>query len=349
MTTLENKTKLIDEYDIVWENYGGNSIWSPYVVKEDNGTYTMYFDFLRYSTQYSKYIDGIYKSTSNDSLSWSTPELILSYEDILALNCGYNMNYHTNPFFFKDIDGKTYLYFALYDASLNSTLARIEVKEPDDPPPPPPPPPPPDDPIQATIDFDPDTLHLGSEGNPVTVYVELPDDYNVQDIVISSILLNGKIAPNPIPFEISDYDNDTIYDLKIQFDRAEVINILEVGNDIKITITGKVNTDDFEGDDYIKVIDPPLKVKGYPNPVKKSDGALCMRIRINKPVNHNAKLKIFTTSGELIKTIRLKGGENSAQWYLKNEAGKNVSSGVYVYYLIVDDKVRDHGKFVVVK
>ena len=40
--------------------------------------------------------------------------------------------------------------------------------------------------IPATIDFDPDTLNLGSMGKWVTVYIELPigHDYDISDINI---------------------------------------------------------------------------------------------------------------------------------------------------------------------
>lgn len=46
--------------------------------------------------------------------------------------------------------------------------------------------------ITATIDFNPDTLNKKSCGKWVTVHIELHSGYNVSDIIISSILLEGK-------------------------------------------------------------------------------------------------------------------------------------------------------------
>ena len=49
-------------------------------------------------------------------------------------------------------------------------------------------------PIVATVDFDPDTLNLGSGGEWVTAYIELPDGYDVAGIDASSVLLNGEVS-----------------------------------------------------------------------------------------------------------------------------------------------------------
>ena len=80
--------------------------------------------------------------------------------------------------------------------------------------------------ITATIDFDPNTLNKKSNGNWVTVYIELPAGYNVNNIIISSIRLQGTIHAEPWPYCIGDYDNDGIPDLMVKFKRADVINIL---------------------------------------------------------------------------------------------------------------------------
>jgi beta propeller repeat protein len=108
--------------------------------------------------------------------------------------------------------------------------------------------------ITATIDFDPDTLNLKSKGNYVTVYIELPRGYLVTQIDISSIRLNGTVPALAKPKAIGDYDKDGIPDLMVKFDRAAVQKILALGNQVEITITGKVAGVDFEGSDTIRVI-----------------------------------------------------------------------------------------------
>jgi len=49
-------------------------------------------------------------------------------------------------------------------------------------------------PITAIIDFDPDTLNLKSEGRWVTVYIELPNGYDVSEIDVPSIKLNDFVT-----------------------------------------------------------------------------------------------------------------------------------------------------------
>lgn len=110
---------------------------------------------------------------------------------------------------------------------------------------------------EATIDFDPDTLNLESEGEDVTVYIELPfdSDYTVSDIKVSTIILNGIVLVLDSPFEIGDYDIDTIPDLMIKFNRSEVQSILEIGEEIEILITGEfLDGRTFEGFDLIRTI-----------------------------------------------------------------------------------------------
>jgi hypothetical protein len=108
--------------------------------------------------------------------------------------------------------------------------------------------------LPATVDFDPDTLNLKSKGNYVTVYIELPRGYLVTQIDISSIRLNGTVPALAKPKAIGDYDKDGIPDLMVKFDRAAVQKILAPGNQVEITIMGKVAGVDFEGGDTIRVI-----------------------------------------------------------------------------------------------
>jgi hypothetical protein len=112
--------------------------------------------------------------------------------------------------------------------------------------------------ITAIIDFDPNTLNLKSEGEFVTVYIELPvdSDYSVYDIDLGSIYLNGEIRAEDHPFEVEDYDGDGILDLKVKFNLAAVQGILEIG-EVEILIAGMmVDGIKFEGTDIIWVINP---------------------------------------------------------------------------------------------
>ncbi|MEW6109738.1 MAG: hypothetical protein AB1632_11320 [Nitrospirota bacterium] len=108
--------------------------------------------------------------------------------------------------------------------------------------------------INATIDFDPDTLNKKSSGKWVVVYIELPAGYNIADIQISSVLLNGAIQAELWPYAVGDHDHDGIPDLMVKFRRDAVTNILPNGENIEVMATGTVGTTTFEGVDRIRVI-----------------------------------------------------------------------------------------------
>ncbi len=107
--------------------------------------------------------------------------------------------------------------------------------------------------ITATIDINPDTLNLKSKGKWITCYIELPANYNVSDIDISTLKLNDIISAEPFPTEIGDYDNDEIGNLMVKFDRANLEEMLSPGN-VVLEVTGEVAGTDFEGCDTIRVI-----------------------------------------------------------------------------------------------
>ena len=113
--------------------------------------------------------------------------------------------------------------------------------------------------ITAKITISPHLLNLKSNEMWITAYVELPEGYNVNDINVSSILLNGTIpADLSAPIAIGDYDNDTVQDLMVCFnwsDLAEYILSRDVvfGN-ITLKISGKLyNGSWFTGTDIVLV------------------------------------------------------------------------------------------------
>ena len=113
--------------------------------------------------------------------------------------------------------------------------------------------------VNATVDIHPQSLNLKSIGMWISAYVELPEGFNVADINVSTILLNNTIpiAVNA-PIIIGDYDNDTIPDLMVEFDRRAVCDFIlskgiKLGN-VTLTLTGKLlDGTEFEGNDVIKV------------------------------------------------------------------------------------------------
>ncbi len=108
--------------------------------------------------------------------------------------------------------------------------------------------------ITATIDFDPDTLNTTSNGTWVVVYIELPAGYNVKDIDVSSIRLEGTIPAETRPYAIGDHDKDGIPDLMVKFKRSDAINVLPLGDSVPVHVTGKVGPTTFDGVDVIRVM-----------------------------------------------------------------------------------------------
>ncbi len=111
--------------------------------------------------------------------------------------------------------------------------------------------------IPAIVDIKPDTLNLKSKGRWITAYIMLPKGYDVNDIDISTVLLEDFIPAENHPFEIGDYNNDEIPDLMAKFDRSDVEDILTPSESVTLKVNGSLGTDRlFEGDDNIRVIRP---------------------------------------------------------------------------------------------
>jgi hypothetical protein len=112
--------------------------------------------------------------------------------------------------------------------------------------------------ITATIDIDPDTLNLKSNGEWVTAYITLPEDYLVEDINVTTI----KMSHNDFVLAAEWVDvQDGV--LMVKFDRIALRDHLGEADlddgdkfyDITLTVTGKlVDETPFEGSDTITVI-----------------------------------------------------------------------------------------------
>jgi hypothetical protein len=115
--------------------------------------------------------------------------------------------------------------------------------------------------LPAVIDIKPDTLNLKSNGKWITAYIELPESYDVADIDVSSVLLEGTIPARPRPVKVGDHDGDGIPDLKVKFDRQALIEYLDgTTGEVMLIVTGELDEGTpFEGGDTIKVIRPGKK------------------------------------------------------------------------------------------
>ena len=126
---------------------------------------------------------------------------------------------------------------------------------------------------EATVNIHPKTLNLKSGGKWITAHIELPKPFNVSDIDISTILLDGIIGAESNPKygfvkdpETIDRDNNGVAELMVKFDKYAVIDhvwvrLYHMGigppHKIEFTITGSLlDGTTFEGKDTINVINP---------------------------------------------------------------------------------------------
>ena len=86
------------------------------------------------------------------------------------------------------------------------------------------------------------------------------------------------------------------------------------------------------------------EVKVYPNPYKDEYGTDIITFA---NLTENAKIQIYSISGKLV--IEAEADSIEYKWDLKNEDGKDIASGVYIYYISNDKGDRAVGKFVVIR
>ena len=106
--------------------------------------------------------------------------------------------------------------------------------------------------LEATIRITPRTLNLNSQGKWMTCHIELPEDYDIADIDVGSLLLNDEIPAEPKPVGVGGKK------LMVKFSRPWLQTIVSVGEVVELKVTGWVDGVPFEGWDNIRVIDPVI-------------------------------------------------------------------------------------------
>jgi hypothetical protein len=116
---------------------------------------------------------------------------------------------------------------------------------------------------------------LGCESPPVPVSFELPSDalppvwrerwlnawlepadpFTAADVDIATVRLNDVVVPSP-ETSLGDHDLDGTADLELTIDRFALSRILNDGDEVVVTITGRMGNRDFVGSDTIRVRRP---------------------------------------------------------------------------------------------
>jgi len=190
-------------------------------------------DIWHYTRSHENYVAGTFQvilfESGNIVFNYEYMEHVTNPDWFDGYTCG--LNYGKDPEFFNSYTG---LFNGLSEFSILFTQSDF---------------------IPATVDFDPDTLNRKSQGNWVTVYIELPEGFDVNDIDISTVLLNGEVPAEEQPTEIGDYDDDGIPDLMVKFDRLATIEAIGPGQTVDIMITGELTDGTpLEGSDEIRAL-----------------------------------------------------------------------------------------------
>jgi hypothetical protein len=111
--------------------------------------------------------------------------------------------------------------------------------------------------IDAWVNLDPDTLNLKSKGRWITAYISLPTPYDVQEVILESVLIDQSIPA--VGGEVQDGV------LVAKFDRDLLASYL-AGTDghVTLTVTGTVgDVAIFRGSDTIRAMSlPPSQLTG---------------------------------------------------------------------------------------
>jgi hypothetical protein len=120
----------------------------------------------------------------------------------------------------------------------------------------------------AKVRITPRTLNLSSKGKWITAKISLPEDVDVADIDVDSLLLNKEVESAWAKVVKGGKA------LMVKFPRDEVQATLDPGNQVSVLITGELDDGTpFRGWDKIRVIDKGNKpVKNAANKAAKKKG-----------------------------------------------------------------------------
>lgn len=119
--------------------------------------------------------------------------------------------------------------------------------------------------VAAEVDINPNTINLNRKELLLTVFIELPESYDVRGINVSSIKLNGIIPAKLTPTTVGDHNGNGIEDLMIKFEIPnEDVEHQTTSGLLKLLVTlsvgGKLfDGTVFSGSDTIRVMLPTPK------------------------------------------------------------------------------------------
>ena len=182
------------------------------------------------------------------------------------------------------------------------------------------------------VDLEPGVVNLSSHAPWLTAYVEATS-FNPGDIDVSSVRLAGSVPAVSKSATVGDHDSDGTMDLMVKFARDAVDAQLAPGwNTLRLT-GSLVTGEGFEGEDEIRVIDPPhgsISASAAPNPLNPSG---VLSFSTTRP--GRVRVALFNARGGLVRVLMeapsLAAGVHRVALDGLDDHGRSLSSGVYFY------------------
>lgn len=100
--------------------------------------------------------------------------------------------------------------------------------------------------------------------------------------------------------------------------------------------------------DTTRPIPTSFRVNFYPNPFVASKGDKKITFQLDKDKFNGGKVNIYTLSGKLL-ISKENNGQPTVVWDTKDESGKLVPSGIYMFVIYLKDKNKQIGKLAIIR
>jgi len=182
----------------------------------------------------------------------------------------------------------------------------------------------------AQITFQPSTLRLGSVGGYLFAVIEpkAAGSFQISDIDLASIRLNGVVAPLTAQLITGDGNSDGIPDLTVQFARAAVNPLLSLGADL-LEVSGSLRTGEvFRGSAPVRVLAPAGTRTASGVQVLSAAGRLPVEIAVGDGLGGARTLAIYDVQGRLVRRWKT-GQDGVARWDGRRSDGGAAGAGIY--------------------
>jgi len=107
-----------------------------------------------------------------------------------------------------------------------------------------------------SVEFDPSVLSLRDTQGVLRAFIELPWGEDVTEIDVSTIRLNGTVAPIAGSEQIGNHDQDDRKDLSVAFEKSHYHDLFRgtrMPGDFEVEVTGEVREFVFKGSARVRV------------------------------------------------------------------------------------------------